>query len=298
MKFKPDWTTWLHAYKRREIDAVFKACPRQLFGRGLELGAGDGFQSTLLSTVVRRLVSIEINKNVLTRQSTADIEYRICSAEEAGDCFGEKSFDIVFSSNLLEHLLDPSVVLRGVHRLLKDDGITVHIMPAPFWKLCQMALYHPANGLVLLERITRQRGLVNYYREARALFRELLEGIPTGSNETMRLAYERELSIGNNPTTGREMPSFIYSLFLPQPHGVSRTHGAEWRAFGKRRWKKVFDDAGFSCIAVRKGPAASGYGLGWERLRAIAERAGLASEYSYIAVKKGYVSAAAGYFMP
>ena len=67
--------------------------------------------------------------------------------QAAVDCFGEKSFDIVFSSNLLEHLPDPSVVLRGVHRLLKDDGITVHIMPGPFWKLCQMALYHPANGL-------------------------------------------------------------------------------------------------------------------------------------------------------
>jgi len=296
MKCKPDWTQWLHGHKRREIEAVFKACPEHCFTYGLELGAGDGYQSTFLSRYIDRMACTEINPMALTRKSSETVEYRVCGAEDAARIFPEKSFDFIFSSNLLEHIARPVAMLTGVRRLLKEDGLTIHIIPSPFWKLCQMGLYIPAHVLVLLERITRNRGLLNCMREIRGLLREFVEGVRTGSNQTLTAAREAEMRTGNNPGIVRKKRSFLYSLILPAPHGVSETHWAEMRAFSRRRWIRIFDEAGLTCIAVRKGPAASGYGLGWEIARNIAKRAGLASEFIYIAHKKGCTCKYTRYF--
>jgi SAM-dependent methyltransferase len=296
MNLKPDWTTWLHAYKEREVNAVFVNCPEACFPYGLELGGGDGYQAGLISKFVQRLISTEINENRLARKNSERVEYRICGAEEAAVLYSKKSFDIVFSSNLLEHVNDPVKTLQGIHGLLRDGGVAIHVMPSPFWKLCQFALYLPAHGMVLLERIARDPGLRNHAREARAILREFLQGITTGSNASLDAMYELEMKNGNNPGVPRKRPSFPSALFMPRPHGISQTNWEEFRAFGKRRWRQTFHDAGFSLITIKKGPAASGYGLGWERAGTLTERAGLASEYIYVARKKGHDCAYERYF--
>jgi SAM-dependent methyltransferase len=296
MNIKSDWYTWLHAYKEREIEKVFSACPERCFARGLELGAGDGFQSVLLSKYIGSLVSTEINKLILTRTSNDSIEYATCSAEEAVGTGRQRSFDIVYSSNLLEHLIDPVSVLRGIHRIMKDDGITVHIMPAPLWKFCQVLLYVPVNVLSMIEHIARERGRGNRLRETRFLLRQLITGLRSGAN-TMTAQSDREaMLIGNNPESAGIRPGFIRRLLLPLPHGRSATNRAEFAAFRKRRWIKTLNEAGFDLIAIRKGPAASGYGLGWAWVERLFEKAGLGSELIYIAQKKDCESKFKQYF--
>ena len=287
MKCKPDWRQWLHEHKRREIRAAFGSCPEKCFAYGLELGAGDGFQSQLLSRYARRLVCTEINPAALTLRSSPTMEYRIRSVEQTITDYPEKTFDLIFTSNVLEHIVDPKAALAGISRLLTDDGLTIHIVPSPFWKLCQVGLYIPAHALVLLERITQTPGLLGCAREIGSALRELVQGVRTGSNATLRAAREAETRLSNNPGIFRKRSGFLHSLIMPEPHGVSETHGAEMRAFSRRSWTRIFSDAGLECIAVRKGPAASGYGLGWETARNLARRAGPASEYIFIAHKKG-----------
>ena len=296
VKIKADWLPWLHAYKEREIDKAFSGCPDRCFKDGLEIGAGDGFQSLLLSKYLRRLVSTEINELLLSGKSGDSIEYRICSAEEAiGNC-REGTFDIVYSSNLLEHLADPAAILRGVRRIVKDDGITVHIIPTPLWKLCQILLYVPANVAALIEQISRQNGMGNRFRELRFMLGQFLAGATAGSNTMTDFADQEARLRGNNPGIARKRPAFLKRLLLPQPHGVSENNLEEFAAFGRRRWISIFDQAGFQCFAIRKGPAASGYGFGWEWADRIVEKAGLATELIYIAQKKGHRSRYLRYF--
>ncbi len=301
MKLKVDWITWIHAYKEREIEAVFSGCPCRCFQYGLELGAGDGYQSVLLSNYIGRLVSTEINKLRLSRKSNDSIEYRILSAEETIQKSQKTSFDIIYSSNLLEHVTDPHTVLCGIHNILKDDGVTVHIMPTPLWKLCQIVLYIPVNVLVIIERITQaaaqSAGLRNILREIRALLKEAFVGLTRGTNATLEKAAQEDELYGNNPGKGRETNEFLKRLFFPRPHGASKTNLAEFAAFGRKRWIREFDKAGFCCSIIRKGPAASGYGLGWAWADRIIEGAGLASEYIYIAQKKGCSSKFLRYFL-
>lgn len=38
-------------------------------------------------------------------------------------------------------------------KILKDNGILIHIMPTPFWKVCSFLLTIPNNILTILEEI-------------------------------------------------------------------------------------------------------------------------------------------------
>ena len=55
------WPEIRRDIRRREIDLIFGEYADKSFDRGLELGAGDGFQATLIGHYVRELYSTEIN---------------------------------------------------------------------------------------------------------------------------------------------------------------------------------------------------------------------------------------------
>jgi ubiquinone/menaquinone biosynthesis C-methylase UbiE len=157
VRLKTEWYSHLHSVRQREIDLIFARCPAQAFEHGLELGAGDGFQSTLLTKYVARLVSTDLNPNRLRRTDTETVAYMTCDAENVNAFFDRGQFDLVFSSSLLEHLPRLDQALHGIHTVLKDGGITIHVIPNQFWKLGHVALYHPNRLITKLERIIQPR---------------------------------------------------------------------------------------------------------------------------------------------
>jgi len=113
-------------------------------------------------------------------------------------------------------------------------------------------------------------------------------------NDTHDLA---EIQIGNNPKfESQRRYSVIRKLIWPIPHGASDGNIREFIAWRKKRWLGVFNRSGFSVIKIIKGPVNSGYGFGFDRLRSFLERAGLTSEYIYVAIKKGRQCPYANYF--
>lgn len=275
MRIKPDWFQWLHGYRAREIALIFGRCPEGLFGKGLELGAGDGFQSALLLRYVGHLTATDINPAILRLPPHDGLDCQVVDAEEVASHFPHGSFDLVFSSNLLEHLPEPGRALAGVYQVLKDGGVTIHVVPSPFWKLCELLLYFPNRVVVLLEQVLVRGGdnvLVGKVR--RHMSGRAGSASPQGPD--------------NNPKSRKHPRSFLYRLFIPETHGVSEGHLQEFRAFGKSRWIAEFRRAGFHVAAVKKGPVASGYGFGLDTLRHWLERLGFTSEYIYIATKEGY----------
>lgn len=275
MKIKPDWFQWLHGYRTRELALIFGGCPDGLFGTGLELGAGDGFQSGLLLRYVRRLTATDINPAILRLPPREGLDYRVLDAEEVADHFPQGSFDLVFSSNLLEHLPAPERALAGIGQVLKDDGVTIHVVPSPFWKLCELLLYFPNHVIVLLEQVLVRGGDKVLAGKVRRHMPGKAEGAPLQEPD-------------NNPKSHKRPHGFLYRWFIPETHGVSEGHLEEFRAFAKSRWIAEFQHAGFQVAAVRKGPVASGYGFGLDTLRHWLERLGFTSEYIYIATKKGH----------
>ena len=258
MKIKQDWFRYIHMNRAREIERIFLRCPEKVFPTGLELGAGDGFQSALLTRYVLKLISTDYNSDRLNKKSGGAVTYEICDAEEIDKIFNHEQFDLVFSSNLLEHLPHPERALQAIRRVLKNNGIMIHIIPNPFWKLCDLLFHFPNICVRAVEKITED-----------GLFRS-----------EMKRGFE------NNLKTERKKRPLPARLFIPEPHGVSANNIKEFYLFSKSRWKKEFEKAGFSLIAIIKGPVASGYGFGLNNMRNFLERMGISSEYVYVAVRK------------
>ncbi len=269
---KAEWFPYLHRFRAREASLIFDRFPLACFGRALELGAGDGFQSPMIRDHAESLVSTDYRLPPLDDDT---IEVRALAAEDVAQAFQPGEFDLVYSSNMLEHVAAPRAVLMAVGLVLADDGITIHVMPNQLWKACQMVLYVPNLVVTAINDLLVAKGgsaLAERLRKAD-------DGVGAGHDATDK----------NNPTVVRSKRPLIERLLMPRPHGVSLTHRQEFTAFSRRRWVAEFEQAGFDLVAVLNGPFSSGYGFGWDALRRAAEKRGWGSEYVYVAKKAGTV---------
>jgi hypothetical protein len=149
--------------------------------------------------------------------------------------------------------------------VLRDDGIAIHVIPSPFWKLCHIIGFYPNAVLARAERLGKR----------------MARRAPTVLPED---AWD------NNPKSDVAPRPYLARLLWPAAHGASGSNLAEFRLFGQAHWREMFCAAGFRVAAVRPGPVSSGYGFGWDAARRLLERWGATSEYIYITVKAGQAS--------
>jgi len=280
MKLHANWLAHLHEIRRREIAAIFAHCPHDAFSSALELGAGDGYQSRLLAQYTTSLVSTDFNAQIALCAPTEKISYRVCDAERVDSEFAGSFFDLVFSSNMLEHLPRPDLALAGIGKVLTPDGIVIHVVPTPFWKFWQVSLHIPHMLAHSLERLS-----------------EVGIGTLLSSGPKVREGASQPTNvIENNPKIAKRERRFVSSLVWPEPHGVSSSNFAEFFAFSRRRWLHTFAGAGLDVVAVIQGPVSSGFGFGFDRTRALLEAAKLPTEVAYIATSAGAKSRFVNYF--
>jgi 2-polyprenyl-3-methyl-5-hydroxy-6-metoxy-1,4-benzoquinol methylase len=281
MKIKADWEFYLHKIRERELNLVFQKFPqKKIFESALEIGAGDGFQSGILSKYSMHLISTDYNAKRLKNVSIRDIEYRICDAEVINAYFKDKQFDFVFSSNLLEHLPRPDSALKAIHGILKDNGITVHVVPNQFWKFLHIFLFYPNLLFTKVKELSKAGSLGEF------LSRKLIHAKKETQNREL---FKR--GIGSNLKMKTQKSYSIFRRLLwPVPHGAYENNIVEFFAWQRKRWLREFDKAGFNIIKIIKGPACSGYGFNLDRIRAFLEKITLSSEYIYVAEKKDKVS--------
>lgn len=254
MKVKANWKENLHNLRAREMDLVLNYFSDCRFKSGLELGAGDGYQSKRLIERVDRLIATDLNESRLFEdQVEQKIKYQVLDAEMVGEHFDPASFDFVYSSNLLEHLPDSEKCLRGIGHILKDEGVAVHILPNSMWRFLATLLHFPNKLANAINRIG---------------------GDELGARVNV-----------NNIKSASARKSKIQRFFIPQPHGVSSNVFVEQFAFSRSRWEKEFTRTGFEVLDVLKGPISSGYGFGFEGLKHALEKLGVTTEYIYIMKK-------------
>jgi ubiquinone/menaquinone biosynthesis C-methylase UbiE len=266
--FKADWLESLHTLRKKEINIIFCQVIPKAFNNMLELGCGDGFQTQLLIKYAQRITAADFEPKRFTAEVGQNISFKQCDAEELGKCFENKSFDVIYSSSLLEHLQDPAEALRSISLVLKDEGVTIHCMPNSLWKLSQIVLFYPNLFILLLSKILK---IFNVKSEKPAAVSK---------------------SFDNNPKTVKSRTSML----IPHPHGAYPSNMAEFSAFSKRRWLKEFQDAGFDVIKVIACPISSGYGFGFNIIKSVLEYFGFTTSYAYVAVKKGQKSPYKEYF--
>lgn len=255
-----DWKEYLHTIRKREIDIVFSRLPKTNFKSGLEIGAGDGFQTTLIAPHIERLISSDLNfKRISDSLKLPGVTYEVIDADAIEGKFATKKFDFIFSSNVLEHIRDPRKFLTVTQSMLTDDGYAVHIIPSRHIKISYLILFYPKLALLILDRaIGRLKG--------KPIFRGAKIDLENNINAKKKSA-----------TTSR-----LKKIFIPTPHGNFPGHVSEFIAYGKKQWAQMFIEAGYSIVSVTSGPAFSGYGFGFDLIRSILESCGATSEHIFI----------------
>lgn len=261
--------------KRHEMKMLREALPRNAFGRVLELGAGDGIQSESLAKLAEWVVATDINPYRMRRRPHGNLSYVICDAETVGTAFSPRSFDIVYSSNMLEHLPNALACLRGTAGILRDNGIAVHWVPSPTLKIFYLIGFYPNLARNIVRSVARR-------------FAKSHQAAQNAERATETIAWrEKQRTMANNyKRLDRHQKRRLRLRPFPRPHGVAKTHLAELQMFTEKHWRKTFIAAGFEIRAILRGPFVSGYAFNLPALRRTAEMFGLHSENCYILTKK------------
>ena len=257
MPLRADSTLLRRFLRDQEISAVFNKVPEETFDEALELGAGDGLQGRLLARYAKRVLCTDLNDDRLQRVDDPKVAYEVCDAEALS--YDSGRFDLVYSSNLLEHLPNPAQALSEMSRVLRDDGVMVHIVPNRFWKVLHLVLFYPSQLVSLAE---------------------------------IALSRQRQESIGKADSRGNNLkgsrPSFMRRNLLPAVHGEYAGHYSEFIGMGGSFWKPLFSGAGLELAgSVRGLPAHSPYRFGLEPPRKVLSKLGVSSCNGYVLTKRG-----------
>lgn len=253
---KTNWTRYLHAIRKKEIDLVFSLLSQDNFSSGLEIGAGDGFQTTLLSPHVKKLISSDLNFKRI-KIKVPGVEYKEIDADQIEGVFPPETFSLIFSSNVLEHVRDPLKVLKSTREMLKDDGYAVHIVPNRWIKIFYLLFFYPNLLLLALDRIS-------------------------GKFEGRKIFQGEKIDLENN--INKKKTNRWKKLLIPTPHGNFPDHWTEFKVFGMRRWEQMFIEAGYSIVSCTKGPVFSGYGFGFNSSKLL-RYTDISSEHIFILKK-------------
>lgn len=101
--------------------------------RVLELGAGKGGYSRVLADACKSFVASDIVKEPAFDEQLSDLTWQLVDVARRFP-FGDRTFDFIYCSSLVEHVPDPASMLSEARRVLSASGSMLLSFP-PFWSL-------------------------------------------------------------------------------------------------------------------------------------------------------------------
>ena len=208
---------WHHFLRLRDLRQVFAEMPLDGISRVLELGAGDGVQTTVLRGMFPKVTPVDI-------APSGDVAGMII-ADAADLPFEDDSFDLIFSSNVLEHVEQLDVAFKEMKRVLAPGGVMIHSMPTGTWKIVQLLLRPIASAMKIVRR--------------------LLPRVPSGVGRAEEGSHGALEGVHQKR---RSLLLKLVGLVIPAVHGISGNHVFEFFQFRPKWWKRRFDEAGLECV--------------------------------------------------
>ena len=192
-----------------EARLVLPLLPRG--GRLLEIGAGAGWQARIFAENGFSVTAIDVPG---AADSTSP-QFPIIRYDGRSLPFRTQAFDAVFSSNVLEHVRDLPSLQREIRRVLRPDGVIVHLLPTSAWRVWSAITYYVALA-----------------REVRISLRDAI----------------RRRSDPAASARPESRPKFWWrwlSYLAPRRHGELGSWLSEIYLFSRRRWVREFSQAEF-----------------------------------------------------
>ena len=251
----------------------------------LEVGTGDGFQLPALRARFKLAIGADRTSRTYGGDRRRFIE---CAAEALP--FKAGSFDLIYTSNLLEHLADRDQGIQQMKALLRRGGMMIHAVPTCCWKLASVLLY-PVGALLLGLRVTREAWRVARGTEKGSLrtlnaLRRVCGIVATAgaSYDDRRREGPAEARATPSRHTDRGVTARIVGMMLPAVHGTYRNHLEEFLHFRRQAWRRLFERHHLRVVEEINLGCYTEYGLLGDRLGGVRElllRCGLSSCIAY-----------------
>ncbi|MCX7591028.1 MAG: class I SAM-dependent methyltransferase [Kiritimatiellae bacterium] len=206
--------SWLEIVRRQELEHVLPHIPAQ--AKILELGAGAGFQAKVFAELGFEITALDVPQNRYHSSRVWDVmEY-----DGHHIPFEDNTFDVVFTSNVLEHVHDLHTFLAETRRVLRETGLAIHVVPSATWRVWTNVAHYVLG-----------------FRALTSFFLSLCRKEKKDSDKTL----ERVL-------TAAQQASWFTKLirtFLPPPHGVVGTSFAEILMFTRLCWRVRLEQSGW-----------------------------------------------------
>lgn len=202
---------FLSALRTRELDLSFGAI--RAGARVLEFGAGTGTQAQQLKVKGFDVIAIDLGNS----DYSPDRVFPVIDYDGRHIPLPNHSVDVIFSSNVLEHVVDLPQILSEFRRVLTPGGYCVHLMPSVAWRAWTF-----------------------------------VTGVPTAMVASWRVLRDMVVppSIGRVAAMRRNLKAIAGGL-LPLGHGTSVEGFSELWTFSTLAWRSTFRAAGFVVDAVR-----------------------------------------------
>lgn len=219
----------LNILRQREIEHLLPLLPRD--ARVLEFGAGTGQQAKFLRERGFDVVAIDLASS----NYASDRVFPVQDYDGEHIPLEDGSIDVIFSSNVLEHVENPRVIFSEFRRIQRPGGFGLHVVPTPAWRLWTFGA-----------------------------------GLAASIDAAIRLPLELA-----RPPEGQDRRHLLYrglrraaSGFVPRGHGTSVEGFSEIWTFSRIAWHRKFRNFGFDIIEDRPtGLFHTGTGLLGSRLR-------------------------------
>lgn len=132
----------LHSLRSYELELVINYLKRYFSNRKdiriLEIGAGTGWQAEQLSRLGYFVDAIDLPSSNYRDQRVFEV------LDYDGNTIDYKDdyFDVIYSSNVLEHVPHIKSFQFEMKRVLNKDGICIHLMPSSSWRIWTSITYY------------------------------------------------------------------------------------------------------------------------------------------------------------
>jgi 2-polyprenyl-3-methyl-5-hydroxy-6-metoxy-1,4-benzoquinol methylase len=184
----------------------------------LEIGAGTGWQAKKMAENGYHVEAIDIEDSGYSTHRIWPI------TNYDGKCipFPCNYFDIVFSSNVLEHIPHVVDLQIEIKRVLKPDGIAVHVLPSVSWRFWTNVAHYPF------------------------VFKTIIKIVyPKIMSLKCSIKYNRDKIYRSTQTKCVSKKKFTKNVLYPHRHGEIGTAVSELYYFSRYRWNRLFRKTGW-----------------------------------------------------
>ena len=217
----------LDALRSAEMRLLFQKYGQLFSGADvLEIGTGTGAQLRELSAVANSAIGVDLHSSYLQAPS-----YNFTYYDGVNLPFADNSFDVIYSSNTMEHVMDEPGLHLQMKRVLRPGGIAVHVVPSCAWRMWTTAVYYPMLPKLIFSFLLQPKD------------QSTAEGSPAAHTKS---AKDR-----------------ILDLICPSRHGEKGNRFTEWWHFRSSSWRTRFESLGWKVESIEPlGLFYTGYLIG------------------------------------